>query len=236
MLRIGTWNLNKQWDERHIKLLNKQECDIWLLTEVNPKAKDSKGMIADFNCHHSAGVMAQGQYWAAVLCTQTLMPLPDPHPASAAAVVNGITFCSTILPWGGCGTQPPWVGTNLEEMAIATIESLKNQLPESNLVWGGDWNQNLCGVWENVGSKASRDFLESTIATLELQVPTAGLPYRLSDCRHTIDHIAVPSAWEVTSTKQVAARGRSWEIMNATQVPARGLSDHDAYVIEILEN
>jgi hypothetical protein len=69
------------------------------------------------------------------------------------------------------------------------------------------------------GASASffRRKVESAINSLKLKVPTAGLLHRLGSGHHSIDHIAVPSEWEVQSKDRV---------------PATGLSDHDAYVIE----
>src|SRR5947207_1393166 len=110
-MRIGTWNLdNRLLTDPHRDLLLKEQCDLWLLTEVNPRWVDPKGKIAGFHCHLSSGVMGRGQHWAAILSHQTIVPLADPHPASAAGNVNGITYCSTILPWKGAQTQSPWVG------------------------------------------------------------------------------------------------------------------------------
>lgn len=33
-MRIGTWNLDARWDERHLALMVSQRCDVWLLAEV----------------------------------------------------------------------------------------------------------------------------------------------------------------------------------------------------------
>ena len=218
-MRIGTWNLNVQWGDHHIHLLLKQECDVWLLTELNPKLVNPKGMIANFRCHLSSGLMLRKQHWAAVLSLQEFTPPPliDPHPASAAAIINGITYCSTILPWSGCRkySPHPWVGSTIGEMTKATIEPLSNALPKSNLVWGGDWNHSLKG--RVVGSKVGRDHILAAIESFNLQVPTADLPHQNNEYR-SIDHIAVPCGWKVKS---------------ACRILADGLSDHDAYVVEV---
>lgn len=52
--------------------------------------------VLDFHCRLSSGVMGRKQHWAAVLSLLPLTPVADPHPASAAAIVNGNTYCSTI--------------------------------------------------------------------------------------------------------------------------------------------
>jgi len=68
-MRIGTWNLdNRLMTDEHRELFLNQECDVWLLTEVNRKWADEAGMkILHFNCHLSVGVMGRQQHWAAVL-------------------------------------------------------------------------------------------------------------------------------------------------------------------------
>lgn len=219
-MRIGTWNLNNQWTDQHRDLLRNEGCDVWLLTEVNPKAVTPEGRIADFHCHLSSEVMATKQYWAAILTRETFCALADPHAASAAGTISGVTYCATILPWAGCNKHSPgpWVGDTLEEMMKAAIDSLTSHLPKSDLVWGGDWNQNLTGGWENVGSIAGRAVLNEAIESFHLRVPTADLLHQLGPGHHTIDHIAVPSGWKVTA---------------AARVTAEGLSDHDAYIIDV---
>ncbi len=226
-MRIGTWNIaNRPWNEHHRELLRKQKCNVWLLTEINPKVVSRDRTIEGFNCHLSRDVMECNQYWAAILSDQPLVPQDDPHPASAAAVVNGVTYCSSILPWRrGCGTRAFTVGVELEEMQRGAIDSLANLLHgKSPLVWGGDWNQNLVGEWENVGTLAGRTFLRSAVQSLNLQVPTDALLH-MNNVSHSIDHIAVPSGWRILAADR----------FEATHGGQR-LSDHDGYVIEVQEN
>lgn len=221
-MQIGTWNLDGRWKVDHSELLQDTGCEVWMLTEVSKKAIKQPGIIGKYHCHHTKGEMASDRYWAAILSLEPLSPLlPDPHPASAAAIINRVTYCSSILPWAGCKTHPPtpWIGDNLADMTQDAIQSLLKVLPKSGLVWGGDWNQNLAGGWENVGSHARREYLSSVLASLGLGVPTAGLLHQLENGCHSIDHIAVPSKWKVNGTKRVSAKG---------------LSDHDAYVVEVV--
>jgi hypothetical protein len=103
-------------------------------------------------------------------------------------------------------------------MAKPAVEPLKTALPKSNTVWGGDWNQNLAGGWQHVGSAEMRKVVESALLLLKLQVATADLPFQSSLGQNTIDHIAVPLRWNV--------RG-------ATKVSAMGLSTHDAYIVDV---
>ena len=101
-MKIGTWNVVDRplTDDRKHRLIN-QGCNIWLLTEVKPTWIGSDGRMFGFHCHHSEGVMGPNQYWAAILSDKPFdRILPDPHPTSAAVVVDNIIYCSTVL-------QPP---------------------------------------------------------------------------------------------------------------------------------
>lgn len=217
-MRIGTWNVeNRLMTDKHRELLLDQNCDVWLLTELNRKwFDDQENKIFHFNCHLSSGVMGRQQHWAAVLSVLPLEPLVDPHVASAAAVVNGITFCSTILPWRGVKSDsPPWQGSNHAEMTKHTIDILLNKLPQSDLVWGGDWNHSLIGK-EYAGSMGGRHHVLEAIKKLGLNVPTTGLLHRGDYC-NAIDHIGVPATWKVYSENRI---------------DATGLSDHDTYIVD----
>jgi len=57
---------------------------------------------------------------------------------------------------------------------------------------------------------------------LKLKVPTEGLPHRLESCGFSIDHIAVPTGWNVKSAERIVAESEG-----------KRLSDHDAYVVEV---
>ena len=122
------------------------------------------------------------QHWAAVLSVSPLEPKVDPHEASASAVVNGITFCSTIHPWRGVKSDsPPWQGSNHAEMTKHAIDILLNKLPQSDLVWGGDWNHSLIGK-EHAGSMGGRHHVLEAIQQLGLNVPTAVASRGLLQC------------------------------------------------------
>ena len=93
IMRIGTWNVeNRLMTVKHEELLVAQVCDVWLLTELNSKWAHGDGKrVLNFHCHLSSGVMGRNQHWAAILSILPLDPVADPHPASAAAKVDGIT-------------------------------------------------------------------------------------------------------------------------------------------------
>lgn len=209
-MRIGTWNLAGRWRDGHADLLRAQECDVWLLTEVQDGVT-----LPGFERHLSAASMARGRRWAAVLSRQPMEPLPDPHPASAAAVVAGLTFCSSVLPWRSAGHRDPWQGTLHADKTAAAVDDLRANLPVRDLVWGGDWNHALDGQ-ESAGSQGGRVSVLGAVEHWDLQVPTRTLRHRLPGCL-SIDHVAVPATWTVTG---------------AERVDATGLSDHDAYVVE----
>ena len=230
-MRIGTWNLDGKWEDAHRQVLLDQDCHIWLLTEVSPDAKDVQP-LPGYQCHLSVGTMVdklKQQRWAGILCRDTMKMepmLPDPHAASAAAIIDGRTYCSTVLPWGNCKKDEPhpWVGDTVEKMSKHSIDALMTTLKLPDTVWGGDWNQNLSGGWESVGSDDNRMLLNALIDSLKFQVPTSGLLHTIKKQRdktktHAIDHIALPWDWEVESIKRIA-------------VPF-SVSDHDAYVVEV---
>ena len=190
-MRIGTWNLdNRLLTNAHRELLTEANCDVWLLTEIHPKAVDRNDTIAGFQYRFSSEVMARKQHWAAVLGRGAFSAKEDPHAASAAVDIDGITFCSTILPWRGAPSDYPWIGKTHVEKTEAVLGALTMSLPKNDLVWGGDWNHSLLGV-EVAGSRGGRTHLQAAIREWNLQVPTAALLHHNDIC-NAIDHIAVP--------------------------------------------
>jgi hypothetical protein len=216
-VRIGTWNVaNRVWTDRHIDLVESANCDVWLLTETN-RSVDLPG----FEGHLTNGVMGHGQQrWAGVFSRRPLQPLADPHPASAAAVIDGTTYCSTILPWKGAAGEAPWSGHSHADRTRNALDVLLANLPTTNLVWGGDWNHSLCGR-EEAGSIEGRRHVVDAVQRLGLCVPTCGLAHPIRGLR-TIDHIAVPADFAVDRVERIKAK-------------IHGLSDHDAYVVEVAD-
>lgn len=214
-LRIGTWNLAGRWDVRHASLLRAAGCDVWLLTEVNEKLA-----LPGYFSHSSGEYMAPRRAWARVLARVPLTPLPDPHPASAAVRIHGVTYCSSILPWRGCGSAHPWIEGTHGERTKHALDQLAVTLGRDALVWGGDWNHALSGD-EHAGSKAGRAHILALIGARELHVPTAELPHRIAGLV-SIDHIAIPSGWRATARHILA------------EADGARLSDHDAYVVDVV--
>ncbi len=132
--------------------------------------------------------------------------------------MDEITYCSTVLPWRSVKESvfPPIDAKHAEKTRQA-IELLVHELPPFNLVWGGDWNHSLVGS-EGAGSNDGRKYLLDALEVLGLQMPTTYLLHQ-NGLSKSIDHIAVPKAWKVSGTEQICAKG---------------LSDHDAYVVEVL--
>lgn len=122
---------------------------MWLLTEVQGDTS-----LPGFGSHLTTARVGERKHWAGVFSRSQIDPLPDPHPASAAAFVMGLVWCSSILPWRNCGTTPWGEGTTTEKTSRA-LEQLIAALPVGALVWGGDWNHALEGR-EYAGSLGGR--------------------------------------------------------------------------------
>lgn len=211
-MRIGTWNLEGRWDVRHLELIKAMDCDVLLLTEVSERVD-----IPGYDVHLGGEAMMPKRRWAAVASRLPMSPLPDPHGASAMVELEGLRVCSSVLPWRSCGQLHPWVGATTAEKTTEAVAAVASSRPS---VWGGDWNHALSGQ-EYAGSLAGRCALLATIEGLGLQVPTALLPHHIEGLL-SIDHIAVPQAWEIRSTQRYSAL-----------VGERRSSDHDAYVADV---
>jgi hypothetical protein len=210
-VRIGTWNLQGRWDQRHIEHIQAMSCDVLLLTEVPEKVE-----LPATKIHASVMRMAPRRHWAAVATRLPSGSLPDPHGASAMAEIDGLRVCSSILPWRTCGTAAPWTGVTTAEKTEATTTRIASAAPD---VWGGDWNHAMSGrEWS--GSKQGRRSILEAVDQLGLQLPTAGSPHQI-DGLLSIDHIAVLADWRVLEIEHRPARAGGARI-----------SDHDAYVIE----
>lgn len=131
-MRIGTWNLAGRWTPAHEAFLIDQDCDLWLLTEVNERTS-----LPGFTGHTTTACMAARRRWAGVFSRVGLEPKPDPHPASAMAEVDGLTVCSSILPWKGAGNRDPWNGSSHVERTEAALKELLRALPRANLAATG---------------------------------------------------------------------------------------------------
>ena len=83
MTRIGTWNLAGKWSDAHQRLLVDLDCDVLLLTEVRRDVE-----LASYHRHLTQDDMAARRAWAGIYSRQPLVPLPDPHPASALAEIR----------------------------------------------------------------------------------------------------------------------------------------------------
>jgi hypothetical protein len=213
-VRIATWNLAGRWNSKHLELLLGLDCDVLLLTEVSERVE-----IPAYAGHVGQALMAPKRRWAGVYSRRGLEPRPDPHPASALAVVAGIAFCSSVLPWRGCGYEP-WGEGNHAARTERAVATLLESLPRDRLVWGGDFNHALEGR-EYAGSKGGRRAVVEALRARALTAPTTSLPHQI-DTILSIDHIAVPTDWVVATVEHVSAL-----------TAAGRLSDHDAYVVEV---
>jgi hypothetical protein len=216
-LRIGTWNKEGRWSHDHHLLLQRQMCDVWLLTEA-PERIEMQGYETNF----SLAEFAQGVRWAAVAAIRSERPVqqPDPHPASAAVRWGGTTYISSVLPWNSSGSFWPWAGDTTAGKTEAALQELRSSLQSQHVVWGGDWNHALEGAHTGA-SRDGRHRIQAEIDRVNLQVPTKVLGHREPGLR-SIDHIAVPASWSVAAAKRVRA-----------YVGGKELSDHDAYVVDV---
>jgi hypothetical protein len=199
-----------KWSTEHQGRLEREECDVWLLTEVHDEAKIS-GMQPQYTNHP----MGPHKSWAAIFSRLEPEKGPDPHFGTAAARVGGVRFLSSVLPWRSCG--PSWPGSTLAEKQAATLGDLRPHI-DGSTVWGGDWNQAFEGR-DYVGTLAGRDAITKALEANHLSLPTKPLRSATSGHR-SIDHIAVPVGWDVQAAYRVSA-----------QVQGHRLSDHDAYVV-----
>lgn len=212
-MRIGTWNLEGRWDDRTRRFLDGLACDVLLLTEVRREV-----VLARMSGHHSAAEMTPGRSWAAVYAGARFVALPDPHGASAMVAIDGLRYCSSILPWRNCGSSAPWSGADQGTRTSAAVSDIVRHRPT---IWGGDWNHALDGRdW--AGSRDGRAAIESALVELDLQVPTRACPHPRG--QRSIDHVAVPAAWEVGAVEHHVAAHEGHR-----------LSDHDAYVVEVIQ-
>lgn len=214
-MRIGTWNLAGRWDQRHLQLLDAAACDVWLLTEVSDRL-----VLPGYHEVRTEASMAAKRTWAGVFSRDEPQRLPDPHPATAAAIIGKLTFWSSILPWRSCGGAPTWVGDRHVDKTRAAVEALLNNQPPGELIWGGDWNHALSGR-EHTGSIGGRDAILSAVNVAGLRIPTTELAHRLAGLL-SIDHIAIPNSWDVDHASRIVA-----------EADGVRLSDHDLYLVDV---
>lgn len=211
-MRIGTWNLEGKWSSHHRALLMGAECDVWLLTEV-PTEASIPGMTA----HRTAQAMGPRKTWAGIFSSVDVVPEPDPHPATAMVLCDGLRLVSSVLPWRSCGAS--WEGSTLAEKMSVALGPLRQCIDEMT-IWGGDWNQALEGR-DYVGSSGGRKEILELVNEARLSVPTSTLG-SASRGHRSIDHIALPIKWDVTGAHRLEAALDGYR-----------LSDHDAYVVSV---
>lgn len=228
MLRIGTWNLNtKKATPRQIALrldqtrfMEKQDCDIWLLTEVPRSFEMQPGTVTFSQAMGGAADKAFAAVWGRTGAAE----LPEIHAAAAFAKVGDLRVCSCVLPWHAAPSQSWPVKGDLATIIDEAISGLRDGLSDGleDLVWGGDWNQALEGT-DHVGTAAGRSAVLALLKTLDLTAPTTGLDKHTVKGEHrSIDHIAVRNHWKAGVATRVIAENAGGR-----------LSDHDAYILEV---
>jgi hypothetical protein len=215
-MRIGTWNLEGKWSDRQADFLRRQDCDVWLLTEVHADVQ-----LEGYHLAVTQSLMTgTDRHWSAILSRANPEEQDDPHPATVSAMIDGTTYWSSVLPWRTCGEESPWVGSTHADKMAAALGQLETARPEGRLIWGGDWNQALVGK-DYAASTKGRQHLLTSIDHLKLHVPTAGLSHQLP--RHaSIDHIAVPQVDFASRVERLPAKHQG-----------AAMSDHDAYIVDV---
>src|SRR4051812_33493466 len=118
-MRIGTWNMDGAWSRAHQAVLRQLECDLLLLTEPHVDLK-----VPGHRLHATSHQVGPQKHWAAILTTETLEPLDDPYPASAAALVNGTFVCASVLPWPLARGNWPWGPTEHQPRMQLNLDHL----------------------------------------------------------------------------------------------------------------
>lgn len=166
--------------------------------------------------------MSRGQQYAAVASRLDtlgpLKPVATPQAATVAAVIDGTTYVSTVLPWTSASGKD-WPGSNFTERTVRCLGDLRPFLvAQPELVWGGDWNHTLQGSLQGQ-TRAGRDVLQDMLGELGLVVPTCSQTHGTVST-FSIDHIAVHGP--VLNVEHHRA-----------SLAAKRLSDHDLYVVTV---
>lgn len=213
-MRIATWNLNRSLPDGGQELLLGLDADVLLLTEAPPGLE-----LPHYRRTPPGPLMSLGQEWNTILSRRPIRQVDYPHPTTTAAVIDGVTYVSSVLPWSSSVRDGyPGPGDGQIAQTLETLDVLNSYLHgQERLVWGGDWNHSLEEPWDGT-PVASRTRLDQLLTDLGLHTPTRHEdrgPYKIK----SIDHVAVrdPAA---TSRHVVAAVG------------TQRLSDHDAYVVD----
>jgi hypothetical protein len=212
---VATWNLDAKGSPGAAALLSTLDADVLLLTEV-PVGLDLPGYDVSPSGTH---LMGQGQHYAAVATRRSLaattvqLPSRSSSAISAAVLIGGTTYVSSVLPWG-FAPDPPYRGVTQAEQTVHAVDELQPFLAaQDDLVWGGDWNHPLSGSLRGF-TRIGHDRIAAALTTLDLTAHTA-LELTAEGCG-SIDH--------------VASRHPRQPV---TRLSGRPFSPHDAYVVEL---
>lgn len=114
-MRIGTWNMQGKSDSRQLQFMAREDCDVWLLTEVS----DTFAMAPGTTIFSDA--MSPGRAWAAVWARDGLDGMPSIHQAAALAKVGELRVCSCVLPWRAARSTWPDEGRDLASITATAI-------------------------------------------------------------------------------------------------------------------
>lgn len=210
-MRIATWNMDGGWSQAHQAVLRQLDCDLLLLTEPHVDVE-----LTGYRIHATSRRMGPDKHWAAIAFNGVMDPVEDPYPASAAALIDGIFVCTSVLPWPLAHEDWPWGPTEHQLRLQLNLDHLVAVMKNNAVIWGGDWNQPLTGNLAGF-TRATQASILGVPDALSLQVPTASQPGRHQP-QCSIDHVAVPQSWTVLAAGHIAVEP--------------SLSDHDAYWVD----
>src|SRR4051794_11287509 len=118
------------WSGGHQAVLRQLDCDLLLLTEAHVDVE-----FTGYRTHATSHEMGPAKRWAAILASGALKPVDHPYPASAAALVNGIFVCSSVLPWPLARGDWPWGPTEHQLRMELNLDHLVAAMTNKVVIW-----------------------------------------------------------------------------------------------------
>jgi len=240
LMRFGTWNVEYAWPARLDALrgvLTANRADIWVLTETHD---DLRPPQCEFVAHSEprpknwSGIRP-GSRWVSIwsrfpILDNVTFPTADKERTMAVLLDIGqsrkLIVYGTVMPWKGDRGIQDWSEHHrVVSQQCAEWHELSRSYPDAALCVAGDYNTDM-GTGSYYGTKQGIAMLRAGLTACKLFCATEMLRVPLGLLQNPpIDHIAVPSAWE-SSTSVVSA----WPSQKGV------LSDHSGLVIEVAEN
>ncbi len=239
-MRIGTWNVEYARPARLDPLggvLAANPADIWVLTETHD---DLRPPHCEFVVHtqprpkNGSGIRPGSRWvsiWSRFPILATVSDLLADQERTVAALIDlgtskQLLVYGTVMPWKGDRGRQDWSEHHaVVPKQAAEWRELIQRYPNAALCVAGDFNTDM-GTGSYYGTKRGIAMLRTGLADCQLFCATEMTRVPAGSLQHPpIDHIAVPSAWE-SSTSVVSA----WPAQKGV------LSDHSGLVIEVAED